>query len=142
VGDPGGGGRTAASPSPLPASAEQFLVDTTPGAIGHQVVSRLEGHGQRVAAGPAAPSVGGGSSRAPYAGAPAGSAAPYHGGGYPTSAGGYATAGGAPSRAPRSSGGPGPADRGSAQEYPVGPSGYDHYLGYARDDRPHSPGRE
>jgi len=117
-------------------------VDSTPEAIGYQMASRLEGHGQRVAPGPAVPSAGWGSSRAPSAREPAGSAAPYHGGGYPSSAGGYAAAGVAPNRVPRSSWGPGPADRGSAQEYLVDPPGYDHYGGYARDDRPHSPGRE
>ena len=130
------------SSSPRTASAEQFLVDTTSEAIGYQMSSRLEGHGQRVAPGPAVPSAGGGSSQAPYAGEPAGSAAAYPGGGYPTSAGGYAAAAAAPSRAPRSSWGPGPVDRRPAQEYPVDPPGYEHYGGYARDDRPHSPGRE
>ena len=130
------------SSSPRTALAEQFLVDSTPEAIGYQMASRLEGHGQRVASGPAVPSAGGGSSGAPYAGEPAGSAAAYHGGGYLAPAGGYAAAGAASSRAPRSSWGPGPEDRVSAQEYPVDPPGYDHYGRYARDDRPHSPGRE
>jgi len=65
------------SSSPRSASAEHFLVDTTPGAIGYQMASHLEGHGQRVAAGPAAAwpagvSAVGGPSRAPYAGEPAG----------------------------------------------------------------------
>jgi len=138
----GAGAVLRESPSPLTASAKQFLVDTTPEAIGYQMASRLEGHGQRVAPGPVVPSAAGGSIRAPYAGEPAGAAAPYHGGSYPSSAGRYSAAGAAPSRAPRSSWGPGPADRGSAQEYPVDSSGYDHYGGYARDDRPHSPGRE
>jgi len=128
--------------NPRTASAEQVLVDTTPEAIGYQMASRLDGHGQRVAPGPAVPSAGGGSSRAPYAGEPAGSAATYHGGGFPFSAGGYAAAGAAPSRVPRSSWGPGLSDRGSAQEYPGDPPGYDQHGGYARDDRPHSPGRE
>jgi len=130
------------SSSPRTASAAQFLVDTTPEAIEYQMASRLGGHGQRVAPGPAVLSAGWGSSRAPYAGEPAGYAAPYHGGGHPTSAGGYAAAGAAPSRAPRSSWGLGPTDRGSAQEYPVDPPGYDHYGGYAGDDRPNSPGKE
>ena len=128
--------------SPRTVLAKQFLVDTTPEAIGYQMASRLEGHGKRVAPGPAVSSAVGGFSRAPFAGEPAGEAAPYHGGGFPISAGGYAAAGAAPSRAPRSSWGPGLADRGSAREYPVDPPGYDHYGGYARDDRPHSPGRE
>jgi len=128
--------------SPRTASAEQFLVETTPEAIRYQMASRLEGHGQGVAPGPAASSAGKGSSRAPCAREPACSGAPYHGGGYPTSAGGCAAAGATPSRVPRLSWGPGPADRGSAQEYPMDPPGYDHYGGYAHDDRPHSPGRE
>jgi len=106
------------SSSPRSASAEQFLVETIAEAIGYQMASRLEGHGQRVAAWPAGTSAGGGPSRAPYAGEPAGSAAPYHGGGYPLTAGGYAAVGAAPSRLPRSSWGPGPSDRGSAQEFP------------------------
>ena len=130
------------SSSPRTATAEQFLVHITPEAIGYQMASRLKGYGQRVASGSAVPSAGGSSSRAPYPGEPADSAAPYHGSGYPTSAGGYAAAGAPSSRAPRSSWGPGPSDRGSAQEYPVDPPGYDHYGGYARDDHPHSPGRE
>jgi len=129
------------SSSPRSAAAAQSLVDTTPEAIGYQMASRLEGHGQWVAAGPAGASAGGGPSRIPYAGEPAGSAAPYHGGGYPSTLGGYAAAGAAPSRVPRSSWGPGPSDRGSAQEYPDH-SGYDQFGGYVRDDRPHSPGRE
>jgi len=112
----GAGAVLRESSSPRTASAEQFLVDTTPEAIGYQMASRLEGHGRRVAAGPAGALAGGGSSRAPYAGEPAGSAAPYPGGGYPSSAGGYAAAGAALSRAPRLSWGPGPSDRGSAQE--------------------------
>jgi len=106
------------SSSPRSAAAAQFLVDTTPEAIGYQMASRLLGHGQRVAAGPAGALAGGGSSRAPYAGEPAGSAATYHAGGFPSNVGGYAAAGAAPSRVPRSSLGPGPSDRGSAQEYP------------------------
>jgi len=130
------------SSSTRTAAAEQFLVDTSPEAIGYQMASRLEGQGQRVAPGPAVPSAGEGSSRAPSAGEPAGSAASYNRGGYPTSAGGYAAAGAAPRRVPRSSWGPVPADRGSAQEYPVDPPGDDHYGGYARDDRPQSPGME
>jgi len=129
------------SSSPRSAAAEQILVDTTPEAIGYQMAFRLEGHGQRVASGSAVPSAGGGPSRAPYAGEPAGSAAPYHGGGYPSTAGGYAAAGAAPSRVPRSSCGPGPSARGSAPEYPDH-SGYDQFGGYVRDNRPHSPGRE
>jgi len=128
--------------SPRSAVAEQFLVDFTPEAIGYQMASRLKGHGQRVAAGPAGALAGGGRSRVPYAGKPAGSAASYHGGGYPSTAGGYAAAGAAPSRVLRSSWGPGPSDRGSAQEYPGDHSGYDQFGGYVRDDRPNSPGRE
>jgi len=129
------------SSSPLSAAAEQYLVKTTPEAIGHQMASSLKGHGQRVAAGPAGASAGGGPSRAPYAGKPAGLAAPYHGGVYPSPAGRNAAAGAAPSRVPRSSWGPGPSDRGSAQRYPDH-SGYDQFGGYVRHDRPHSPGRE
>jgi len=116
--------------APRSAAAEQFFVDTTPEAIGDQMASRLGEHGQRVAAGPAGASAGGGPSRAPYAGEPTGSAVPYHGGGYPSTAGGYAAAGAAPSRVPRSSWGPGPSDRGSAQEYPADHSGYDQFGEY------------
>jgi len=135
------------SSSPRSASAEHLLVDTTPGAIGYQMASLLEGHGQRVAAGPAAAwpagaSAVGGSSRAPYAGEPAGSAVPYHGGGVFSSYGRDAAAGAAPSRMPRSSSGTGPSDRGSASEYPGGHSGYDQFGWNVRDNRPHSPGRE
>ena len=130
------------SSPPRTALDEQVLVDTTPEAIGYQMASRLEGHGQRVASGHAVPSADGVSSRGPYAGEPADSATAYHGVGYPAGAGGYAAAGAASSRAPRSSLGPGPEDRVSAQEYPVDPPGYDHYGGYARDDRPQSPGME
>jgi len=120
----------------------QFLVHTTPDEIGYQMASCLERHGEREARGPAVPSAGGGSCRAPNAKKPAHWAAPYHGGGYLTSAEGYAAAGAAPSRAPRLSLGPGPSDRASAKDYPVDPPAYDHYGGYARDDRSHSPGRE
>jgi len=115
--------------SPRTSSAEQFLADTTPEAIGYQMASGLVWHGQRVAPGPAVPSSCGGFSRAPYAAEPAGSAAAYNTGGYPTSAGRYAAARAAPSRALRSSWRPGPADRGSAQEYPVDLPGNDHYGG-------------
>jgi len=83
------------------------------------MASRFKGHGQRVAPGPSVPSADGGTIRAAYPGEPAGSIAPYYGGGYPTSAAGYAAAGAAPIRAQRSSWGHGPLDRGSAQEYPV-----------------------
>ena len=101
-------------PSPLPAAAEQFLVDATPEAIGYQMASRMEGHGQRVAPGSAATTAGGSSTLAPYAGEPAAAAAHYNGGGYSDSAGGtseaghifyaagYSAAEAAPSRAPRS----------------------------------------
>jgi len=89
----GAGAVLRESSPPRTASAEQFLVDTTQEASGYQMASRLEGHGQRVAPGLAVPSTGGGSSRAPYAREPAGSAAAYYGGGYPTSAGGYAADG-------------------------------------------------
>jgi len=119
----GAGAVQRGSPSPLTAAAEQFLVDTTPEAIGYQMASRLEGHGQRVAPGPVVPAAAGSSSRAPYAGEPAGAAALYHGGGYSSSTGGYSAAGAAPSRAPRSTWGPGAADRGLVQEYPVDLSG-------------------
>jgi len=130
------------SSSPRTALSEQILVDTTPEAIGYQMTSQLERHGQRVASGPKGPSARGGYSRALYARELARSAAPYHEGSYTASAEGFAAAGAAPSRAPPSSWGPCPEDRGSAQEYPVDPSVYDHYGGYARDDCPHSPGRE
>jgi len=53
------------SPSPLSAAAEQFLVDTTPEAVWYQMASQLEGHGQRVAPGSAAPAAGESSTRAP-----------------------------------------------------------------------------
>jgi len=99
----GAGAVLRESPSPLTASAEQFLVDNTPEAIGYQMASRLEGHGQRVAPGPVVPAAAGGSSRAPYAGEPAGAAAPFRGSGYPSSAGRYSAAEAPPSRAPRSS---------------------------------------
>ena len=138
----GAGAVLRESPSPTTALAEQFLVDNTPDANGYQMASSLQGHGRRVAPGPAVPSAVLGCSQAPYAEEPAGSAAPYHGGGYPTSTGGYAAAEAAQSRAPRSTWGPGPADQRSALEYSVDPPGYDHYGGYARDDHPHSPGRE
>jgi len=128
------------SSSPRSASAEQFLVDTTPEAIGYQMSSRLKGHGQRVAAAPAGASAGGGSSWATYAGETAGSAASYHGCGFPFFAEGYAVAGAAPSRVPRSSWGPGPSDRGSAQKYPGDHSGYNKFGGYVCNDRPHSLG--
>jgi len=42
----GAGALLRGSPSPLSAAADPFLVDTTPGAIGHQMASRLEGHGR------------------------------------------------------------------------------------------------
>jgi len=138
----GAGAVLRGSPSPLSAAAEQFLVDTTPEAIGYQLASRLEGPGQRVAPGPVVPAAAGSSSRAPYAGEPAGAASPYHGGGYSSTAGGYSAAGAAPSRAPRSTWGPGPADREPAHEYPVDPPGHDHYGRYARDDLPPSSGRD
>jgi len=47
------------SPSALSAAADQFLVDTTHEDIGDKMVSRLEGHGQRVAPAPAATGGGG-----------------------------------------------------------------------------------
>jgi len=53
------------SPYPLLAAAEQFLVDTTPEAIGYQIASRLEGNGQRVAPEPALPAAAGRYSPAP-----------------------------------------------------------------------------
>jgi len=130
----GAGAVLQGSPSPLWAAAEKFLVDTTPEAIGYQMASRLDGHGQRVALGPAVPAAAGSSNRASYAREPAAAAAPYHGGGYSSSAGGYSAAGAPPSRTPRSMWGPGPADRVPAQEYPVDPPGDDYYRGYARDD--------
>jgi len=141
------------SPSPLSAAAEQFLVDTTPEAIGYKMASWLEGHGQRVAPGSAAPAAGGSSSRAPYAGEPAAAAAPYYAGGYSYSAGGtsaaghtsyardYSAAEAAPSRAPRWTWGPVPTGRGPAHEYPFDPPVRDHYGGHVRDDLPLSPDR-
>ena len=72
----GAGAVLRGSPSPLSAAAEQFLVDTTPEAIGYQMSSRLEGHGQRVAPGSAVAAAGGSSTRAPYAWKPAAAAAP------------------------------------------------------------------
>jgi len=128
--------------SPFSAAAEQFLVDTTPEAIGYQMAPRLKGLGQRVAPGLVVPAVAGSSIPAPYAEEPAPAAAPYHGGGYSSTAGGYSAARAAPRRAPRSTWAPGPADRGPAHEYPVDPSVHDHYGGDARDDLPPSPGRD
>jgi len=58
----GAGAVLRESPSPLTASAEQFLVDNTPEAIGYQMAPRLEGHGQRVAPGPVVPAAARGSS--------------------------------------------------------------------------------
>ena len=138
----GAGAVIQGSSSPFSAAAEQFLVDTTPEAIGYQMASRLKGHSQRVAPGLVVPAAAGSSSPAPYAGEPAPAAAPYHGGGYSSSAGGYSAAGAAPSGAPRSTWGPGPVDQGPAHEYLVDPSGHDHYGGYARDDLPPAPGRD
>ena len=141
------------SPSPLSAAAEQFLVDTTPEAIGYQMASRLEGHGQRVAPGSAVTAAAGSSTRAPYAGEPATAAVPYYGGGYSYSAGeasaaghtayagGYTAAAAAPSSAPHSTWGPVPTGRGPAHEYPFDPPVRDHYGGYARDDLQRSPDR-
>jgi len=150
----GAGSVLRGSLSPLSVAAEQFLVDTTPEAIGYQMASRLEGHGQRVAPGSAATAAGGSSTRAPYAGEPAAAAAPYYGGGYSYSAGGTSAAGrtsyagrypaadAAPCRAPRSTWGPVPTGRGPAHEYPFDPPVRDHYGGYARDDLPLSPDRD
>ena len=102
------------SSSPRTASAEQFLVDTTPEAIGYRMASRSEDNGQRVAPGSAVTAAGGSSTRARYAGEPAAATAPYYGGGYYYSAegvsaaghtayaGGYTAAAAAPSPAPRS----------------------------------------
>ena len=149
----GAGSVPRGSPSPLSAAAEQFLVDTTPEAIGYQMASRLEGHGQRVAPGSAAPAAGGSSTRAPYAGEPAAAAAPFYGSGYSDSAGGtsaaghtsyavgYSAAGAVPSTAPRSTWGPVPTGRGPAHEYPFDPAVRYHYGGYARDDLPPSSDR-
>jgi len=149
----GAGAVLRGSPSPFSAAAEQFLVDTTPEAIGYQMASRLEGHGQRVAPGSAVTTAGGSSTRAPYAGEPAAAAAPYFGGGYSYSAGGtsaaghtayaggYTAAATAPSAAPRSTWGPVPTGRGPAREYPFDPPVRVHHGGYARDDLPRSPDR-
>ena len=149
----GAGAVLRGSPSPLSAAAEQFLVDTTPEAIGYQMASRLEGHGQWVAPGTAATAAGGGSTRALYAGEPAAAASPYCGGGYSYSArgtsaaghtpyaGGYSSAEAAPSRAPRSTRGPVPTGRGTAHEYPFDPPVRDPYGGSAHDDLPLSPDR-
>jgi len=128
-------------------------VDTTPEAIEYQMASRLEGHGQRVAPGSAAPAAGGSSTRAQYAGEPAAAAARFYGGGYSYSsggasaaghtsyAGGYSAAEAAPTRGPRSTWGPVPTGRGLAHEYPFDPPVRDHYGGSARDDLPLSPDR-
>jgi len=149
----GAGAVLRGSPSPLSAAAEQFLVDTTLEAIGYQMASRLERHGQRVAPGSAVTAAGGSSTRDPYAGGPAAAAALYYGGGYSYSAGGASAAGhtdyaggctaaaAAPSPAPRSTWGPVPTGRGPAHEYPFDPPVRDHYGGYARDDLPRSPDR-
>ena len=72
----GAGAVLRGSPSLLKAAAEQFLVETTPEAIGYQMASRLEGHGQRVAPGPVVPAAAGSSIRAPYAREPAAAAEP------------------------------------------------------------------
>jgi len=142
----GAGTEPRGSPSPFSAAAEQFLVDTTAEAIGYQMASRLEVHGQRVAPRSAAPTAGGSSTRAPYAGEPTVAAAPYYGGGYSYSAGGtlaarhtsiaggYSAVEAAPSRAPRSMWGLFPTVRGPAHEYPFDPPVRYHYGGYARDD--------
>jgi len=110
----GAGAVLRGSPSPLSAAAEQFLVDTTPEAIGYRMASRSEDNGQRVAPGSAVTAAGGSSTRARYAGEPAAATAPYYGGGYSYSAegvsaaghtayaGGYTAAAAAPSPAPRS----------------------------------------
>ena len=141
------------SPSPLPAAAEQFLVDTTPEAIGYQMASRLEGHGQRVATESTVSAAGECSTRAPYSGELAAAGAHYYGGGYSFSAGGtsavghsayagsYTAAAAAPSPAPRSTWGPVPTGRGPAHEYSFDPPVRDHYGGYSRDDLPWSPDR-
>ena len=147
----GAGAVLRGSPSPLSAAAEQFLVDTTPEAIGYQMASRLEGHGQRVAPGSAVTAAAGSSSRAPYAGEPATAVVPYYGDGYSYSAGGasaaghtayaggYTAAAAAPSSAPRSTWGPVPTGRAPAHEYPFDPPVRGHYGGYARDDLQRSP---
>jgi len=149
----GAGAVLRGSLSPLSATAEQFLVNTTPEAIGYQMASRLEGHGQRVAPGSAVTAAGGSSTRAPYAVEPAAAAVPYYGGGYSylvggasaaghnASAGGYTAAAAAPSPAPRSTWGPVPTGRGPAHEYPFDPHVRDHYGGNARDDLQRSPDR-
>ena len=128
-------------------------MDTTPEAMGYQMASRLEGHGQWVAPGTAATAAGGGSTRALYPGEPAAAASPYCGGGYSYSAretsaaghtpyaGGYSSAEAAPSRAPRSTRGPVPTGRGTAHEYPFDPPVRDPYGGSAHDDLPLSPDR-
>jgi len=154
----GAGAVLRGSSSSLSAVAKQFLLDTTPKAIGYQMASRLEGHGQREAPGPVVPAAAGSSIRASYAGEPAAAAAPYHGGGFYSSAGGasaaghssyvggYSAVGAAPSGAPRSTWGAaldvglGPADQESAHEYPVDLAGHDHYGGFTRDDLPPPPG--
>jgi len=138
------------SPSPLSAAAEQFLVSTTPEAIGYQMASWLEGHGQRVAPGSAVTAAGGRYTRAPYVGEPAAAPTPYYGGGYSYSAGGasaaghtacaggYTAAAAAPSPAPRLTSGPVPTGRGPAHEYLFDPPVRDHYGKCARDDLPRS----
>jgi len=149
----GAGAVLRGSLSLLTAAAEQFLVDTTPEAIGYQMAFWLQGHGQRVAPGSAVTAAARSSTRAPYAREPLTAAIPHYGGGYSYSAGGasaaghtayaggYTAAAAAPSSAPRSTWGPVPTGRGPAQEYPFDPPVRDHYGGYARDDLQRSPDR-
>jgi len=146
----GAGSVLRGSPSPLLAVVGQYLVDTTPDAIGYQMASRLKEHGQRVAPASSAPAAGGGSTCSPYAAEPATDASPYYDGCYSYSAGstpaakhaayigGNSSAEAGPSRAPRSMWGSTPRGRGPAHEYSVDPPVRDHYGGSARDDVPPS----
>ena len=71
------------SPSRPSGAAEQFLVDTTPEAIGYQMATRLEAHGRRVRPAPVATGGGGGSTGVPPWSDPVGgSGGSYWGGGY------------------------------------------------------------
>jgi len=148
-----GAGAALRGPPPLrTGAAEQFLVDTTPEAIGYQMASRLEEHGLRVLPAPSA-SAGGSSARAPPREDSHAAGSSHWGGGYthPSSPGqvasgggsqwgeGYASAGAGPSRAPRSTWGPSASGPRAAHEYPFDPAPRAHYSGYARGDTPPPP---
>jgi len=140
-------------PSPLLAAADHLPVDTTPEAIGREMASRLEGHGQRLVPAPAAPTGGGSSTRAPFSGEPAATALPFYGSGYSYSAAGapasghalygrrYSSAEAGPSRTPCSTWGLTHRGQGPARQYHFDPPAHENYQGYARDDVPPSPDR-